>query len=243
MNDFIDHLLARSFSVDDGENELQPRTPGLFEEWQGDVLSGEEEETPGTDSVVPPTQAPPPGVPPFAPALFADTRRQGLLLPPERQPNAHDIHPRQETPQPLSEATLPSTPNQPAHPIIAPVEPILQTEIVPPDKPVLEPVILPTMEMGTSAPVPVTPRSRPQPAQETEPEPVQPAPVRLETIEQTVVQLPDTTTNIRVHIGRIEVQLPQPARSPAPTTTTPARSRAPFRPPMSLRDYMDNRRR
>jgi hypothetical protein len=242
MNDFIDHLLARSFGADDAKNKLQPRIPGLFEAWQGDAIEVEEEEMPGTDSVAPPTAPPTPDIPLLAPTLLADTRRQGVLLPPERHTYPQDIQPHRETWQPVSEAASPP-PNQPVQLRSAPAEPVPQPEIVPPDKPVVEPVALATTALGPTAPVPVTPRSRPQPVQESGPQPVQPAPVRLETIEQTVVQLPDATTNIRIHIGRIEVRLPQPGPSPAPPTSPPARPRAPFRPPMSLRDYMDHRRR
>jgi len=218
--------------------------PNLFEEWENDTINAGEEEKPGTEIVHPSTGLQTPEMSPFVVDLTADANQIGVLLPPEVHRDADEkIIPYHDPPQSRSDAASPPAPSEPAQPITDSVERLPQSAGVPTAIPVPDPAELTATEPGTPIPDPVTPISQPPPSQDITPEPIQPAPAALETKDPSIVQGPDIKTNIRVHIGRIEVQLPQPSKTPSPRTAPPAKARTPFRPPMSLQNYLEKRRR
>ncbi|MEZ4618978.1 MAG: hypothetical protein R2867_26165 [Caldilineaceae bacterium] len=245
MNDYIDHLLARSFGPDTADRHLQPRIPGLYEAWHGDApnLATDEASEEATGDRVHPRMA---DDPPPPQQLVMDRQKQAILLPPAHQHHhiSSTINLYREAAAPETTPTIPTADEtSPASATLHGEESRLPTEhaaVVRPSVAVSDDPITPVQatvaeeeprgSIAMPPPVPAPPES------------VQPAPQPPHR-EQSSGQVTESRPTVRVHIGRIEVQLPQPSPTPTPNGAPPPRSRAPFRPPLSLRDYIDQRRR
>lgn len=246
MNDFIDHLLLRSFGPAGSTTQLLPRKPSRFEEWHGDPLAPAEEEMPATEAAPRPNTESAESPVSTPQLLIINRQERGILVPPPpRHQEAPTIHLHHEAssdeetqhrPPVTTVVTPQAAPQVPVAPRRGEPEQAVQRPIVSPRE-TIQP------ESGTASSTPVTPSSvQPAPRISSAPDPVQPAPdpARMPMPDRDAVAAKST---VHVHIGRIEVQVPSPSKAAPPPAAPPVRARAPFRPPLTLRDYMDKRRR